>query len=240
MKHARRIVELFVCAAIVAPAAVLIASQNAQIPRSAPAGPPALSSTFDPATLQIAPGISLPPYGAVWILDGAETKPRLVRVPVTSAVANGHGGENLARNQVLVMKDLSSLDLLGAASGLRVTSRAPLIFIRQTDPVEAARRSPANPIGVESHYVLLRMRAQKDRRVLCTFSYWKFGGRHTRHEDDVEASSEEIAGGGWLKLTPKQPLPDGEYAVVRMPDDKTQAATEAYDFGVGPLPSPNP
>lgn len=190
--------------------------------------------------MEIAPGISLPPYGTVWILDGAETKPRLVRVPVTSAVANKHGGGNLARDQVLVIKDVASLDLLGPVSGLRVTSRAPAIFIRQTDPAEAARRYPANPVGLESHYVLLRMHALKDRRELCTFSYWKFGGRHTRHEDDVETSSEEIAGGDWLKLTPKQSLPDGEYAVVRMPDDKTQAATVAYDFGVGPLPSPKP
>jgi hypothetical protein len=236
--QARRAAEFFVLAILFAAMTISGLAQNEQIPRSAPAAPPAASSAFDPSSLQIAPGISLPPYGAVWILDRTESKPRLVRVPVTSAVANKHGGGNLARDQVLVIKDVASLDLLGAASGLRVASRTPAIFIRQTDPAEGAMQSPANPNDLLSHYVLVRMRAQKNRRELCSFSYWKFGGRRTRHEDDVEVSSEEIAGGRWLKLTPKQPLPDGEYAVVRMPDDKTQAGTEAYDFGVGPTPGP--
>ena len=240
MLIALRAGTLCVCAIFMATATVPIAAQNERIPRTAPAAPPAASSAFDPSTLQIAPGISLPPYGAVWLLDGAETNPRLIRIPVTSAVSNKHGGENLARNQVLVVKDVTSLDLLGAASGLRTAGRTPAIFIRQADPAEGATQSPAIPNGLESHYVLLRMRVQTDRRVLCTFSYWKFGGRRTRREDDIEASSEEIAGGRWLKLTPKQPLLNGEYAVARMPDDKTQAGTEAYDFGVGPARPPNP
>jgi hypothetical protein len=123
---------------------------------------------------------------------------------------------------------------------VRISSHTPAIFIRKSELEEEELQSAVDPKSAQSHYVLLRVRASDDRRQICSFSYWKFGGKRTRHEDDVEASVEEIAGGEWLKITPKQPLPDGEYAVMRMPDDKTQAGSQPYDFGVGPIPQPPP
>jgi hypothetical protein len=174
----------------------------------------------------------------VWVLDEAASPQKIVRVYLNNALPNRHVGENIARAELWVVKEVSTLDLLGPAAKVRISSHTPAVFVRKSELEEEELQSAANTASVQSHYVLLRLRALEDRREVCSFSYWKFGGKRTRHEEDVEAVTEEIAGGQWLKLTPKKPLPDGEYALVRMPDDKSQAGTVVYDFGVGPPPAP--
>jgi hypothetical protein len=95
--------------------------------------------------------------------------------------------------------------------------------------------------AVKLHYVLLRAHVVDGRRVIYGFSAAPFFGKFTRQKaDEVEVVSEEVATGQWLKITPKQPLPDGEYAINRMPDDKKLAETFVYDFGIDALPSKPP
>jgi hypothetical protein len=185
--------------------------------------------------LEAAPGIPLPPYGTVWILDSGETKSRLVRMRPSDALPDKHIAKNMARNEILILKNVSTLDLAGAASDLRLSGRPAAIFVRRAGPATQQVQPLGGGIVVPSHFVLLRTRQLDDRRELCSFTFWKLGGKRARHEDDVEISTEEIGGGRWLKLTPKQPVLDGEYAVVDMPEDPTQANASAYDFGVGPI-----
>jgi hypothetical protein len=202
--------------------------------QSSPSTARAATANSDPSLIEAAPGIPLPPYGAAWILDSSENKSRLIRMRSSSALPNKHVAKNLARDEVMVLKDVSTLDLPGGVAALRITNRSAVIFVRKSELTTPEVQSIVTAMGAASHYVLLRMRALEGRRVLCSFSYWKLGGKRTRREDDVDTTIEEIAGGRWLKLTPKQPLPDGEYALVAMPDDTTQAGTYVYDFGVGP------
>lgn len=239
MLHSNRLSTSIVSVALLCSAARAVVAQAKVESRLPQVTGAAASSNSDPAPFEVAPGIPLPANGMVWILDQAEDKPELVRIYLSNALANRHVGENVARAELWVVKEVSTLDLLGAAARLRVHSRTPAIFIRKSVVEEEELQSAANAKSVDSHYVLLRMRALKDRRELCSFSYWRFGGKRTRHEDDVEAQTEEIANGKWLMITSKQPLANGEYAVVRMPEDKTQAGTLAYDFGIGPLPPPS-
>lgn len=200
---------------------------------SAPANSAALNSNSP--ILEAAPGIPLPPYGTVWILDSGDSKSRLVRMRPSDALPDKHTAKNMARNEILILKNVSTLDLAGAASGLRLTGRPVAIFVRKAGPATQQVQPLGAGIVVPSHFVLLRTRQLDDRRELCSFSFWKLGGKRARHEDEVETSTEEIGDGRWLKLTPKQPVPDGEYAVVDMPEDPTQANASAYDFGVGPV-----
>jgi len=225
---------LLVCVATVALAGAGIAQVQpvSPLPRR-PASAAPLNSDSPP--LEAAPGIPLPPYGTVWILDSGEAKSRLVRMRPSDALPDKHIAKNIARNEIMILKNVSTLDLAGAASGLRLTGRPVAIFVRRAGPATQQVQPLGGVINVPSHFVLLRTRQLDDRRELCSFSFWKLGGKRTRHEDEVETSTEEIGDGRWLKLTPKQPVPDGEYAVVDMPEDATQANASAYDFGVGPI-----
>jgi hypothetical protein len=45
--------------------------------------------------------------------------------------------------------------------------------------------------------------------------------------------------GDWVKLTPSEPLPQGEYAVVELLDKK-QINLFVWDFGVNPAAPQNP
>ena len=193
----------------------------------------------DSSPVEIAPGIPLPPKGIVWILDKAEEKQELVRVSLNKASFNRHVGENVARTQFF-LKAVATLELPEAAAKLRLSSRTPVIYVHKSVEEEEEVQSAATGV-VKGHYVLLRTRVVGGRRVIYGFSESPLFGKFNRQkEDEVEVISEEIAAGQWLKLTPKQPLPDGEYAVNKLPDDKKIGETFVYDFGIGALPAQPP
>jgi hypothetical protein len=178
----------------------------------------------------VVPGVPLPAKGIVWILDVSEDRPELVHIDLDTANLNRHVGKNIARNQFF-LKAVATLELPDATAKQRVTSRTPVIFVRKTLEEEELQSAAKD---VQAHYVLLRMHAVDGRRVLYGFSASPFFGKFTRQkEDEVEVLSEEVAAGQWMKLTPKQPLADGEYAVNRMPDDKALFENFAYAFGIG-------
>jgi hypothetical protein len=199
----------------------------------------ATASGSDSSPVEIAPGIPLPPKGIVWIFDKAEEKQVLVRVSLNNASFNRHVGENAARTQFF-LKGVATLELPDAAAKMRLSSRTPVIYVHRS--VEEEDELPSAATGVvKGHYVLLRTRVVGGRRVIYGFSESPLFGKFNRQkEEEVEVISEEIARGQWLKLTPKQPLPDGEYAVNKLPDDKKIGETFVYDFGIGALPTQPP
>ncbi len=199
--------------------------------------------TPDNPQLEIAPGVLLPEKGMVWILDRTENQSHLERIYLSEARVNRHLAENVVRAQFLVLRMSSEIDLNGTAAKLRLSSKTPIIFVHKSEEDEEESQSPANSKGVLAHYVLLHLRVADDRRVICTFTAWQLGIKPGRHEDVVKVLTEELTG-QWLKITPKQALPDGEYIVTRWPDDKKQYESHVYDFGVGtpingPLTSPS-
>jgi hypothetical protein len=183
---------------------------------------------------EVAPGIQLPSRGMVWILDVAQNKPELTRIYVNGASENMHRGGNFARAQVL-MKQVVTLGLRGGAAKLRVDSRTPVVFVRKSTEEEEESDSQAAGNGnvPQAHYVLLHLPVVRDSRVVCDFSSAPIAGKPTRLQVTVEISMEQVANGQWWRISPRQPLPDGEYAIAFMPDDKTQSQTEVYDFGIG-------
>jgi hypothetical protein len=231
MMQSKHLLKSLVCTALFCAAAVSGAGQEKEATQSSSSVEVKAISSSDTAQFEVAPGIQLPANGIVWILDMAESKPDLVRIYHNNASPNRHRGANFARTQFL-LKQVLTFELPDAAAKLRVSNRTPIIFVRKS-AVEEELQSAANGKSVQAHHVLLRMRIADDRRVLCYASYGQIAGKPTRHEDEVEVLTEEVAAGQWLKITPKQPLPDGEYAVAHMPDDKALIETFAYDFGIG-------
>jgi hypothetical protein len=211
--YPKRRIHWFVHVAFLGIAAASGAAQENRATLSSPNPAATSNAKFSAAGVEVAPGIPLPANGMVWILDQKENEPRLSRIRLNSAHINGHRAENFVRAQFLVLKMGSSVELLGMAAKARVDSHTPAIFVRKSEEAEEEAQSAVNPTSVQEHYVLLHAQVADDHRVLCTFTAWQLG----------------------LKLTPKQPIPDGEYAVVHMPDSKKMFETNSYDFGVGPV-----
>jgi hypothetical protein len=54
----------------------------------------------------------------------------------------------------------------------------------------------------------------------------------------VETTSELLPGGHWMKITPKQPLDFGEYALMEVLSDR-DVNSAVWDFGVHPVAPEN-
>jgi len=235
--HTERLRKCLVCAALFCTVAATRARQGTGTTQSPASAEVATAPSSDTALFEVAPGIPLPQRGIVWVLDTTEGKPELVRVSLSNASFNRHIGENIARSQFF-LKSVATLELPDAAAKLRVSSRTPVIYVRRSAEEEEELQS-ASTGAVNVHYVLLRTRVVDGRRVIYGFSAAPFGKYVRQKEDEVEVISQEVATGQWLKITPKQPLPDGEYAVNRMPDDRKLAESFVYDFGIG-IPATQP
>ncbi len=194
-------------------------------------------SVSESSEFQIAPGLRFPDKGVVWVLDGAPEKPEAVRVFHNNAKLDRHTGANIVGGLLIgpLNKCKSTVVLPGVAAKVRVRSHSPVIFVRRTAE-EEEMESSANGKAVPRHLALLKMRVDGGHRLVNTFSTWV--GKTSRHEDLADVSTEEVAGGSWVKLIPRAPLPDGEYAVVQLPDDKKLFKSVIYDFGIGAAPQP--
>jgi hypothetical protein len=227
------------CAALLLALAAGNAAQNKDAFRpSSSAGDSDAAGTSSKSAVQFeaAPGIPLPGRGMVWILDQGENGTELSRIYLNIVHVNGHTAENFVKAQFLVLPMGAAFELPNPAAKLRVRSHTPVIFYRISTEEEEEVKSvqpAANTQGIRVHYVLLRVKVNGDHRIPYTYVSWQLGIKRARREDDVDVSTEEVANGQWMKITPREPLLDGEYAVVRMPDNKKYYELNAYDFGVG-------
>jgi hypothetical protein len=89
---------------------------------------------------------------------------------------------------------------------------------------------------VSDHYRIVRLEKKKDTRVLGNVNVAIYG-KVSQKENWVKTMSQP-AGGGWVKLTPAEPLTPGEYAVVELLD-KGQVNLYVWDFGVDPAAPAN-
>jgi hypothetical protein len=63
-------------------------------------------------------------------------------------------------------------------------------------------------------------------------------GNVKQQEDVIETTTEILPGGHWMKLTPKQSLGFGEYALMEILSDK-EVNLGVWDFGVHPMAPAN-
>jgi hypothetical protein len=59
-----------------------------------------------------------------------------------------------------------------------------------------------------------------------------------QQEDVIDTTTEMLPGGHWMKVTPKQPLDFGEYALMEIVSDR-EVNTGVWDFGVHPVKPEN-
>jgi hypothetical protein len=90
-----------------------------------------------------------------------------------------------------------------------------------------------NGAGSEkSRYVITRVDVRKGLRVVASFSINLLGGVK-RQTDVVEMNAELLPGGHWMKLTPREPLEFGEYALMEVVSER-EVNLGVWDFGVHP------
>lgn len=183
---------------------------------------------------QVAPGLRLPSEGGVFALDTYLAQPELVPLDQTGGEVNKHTGHNVLRGVLNpVAGSKHTIELPGPSSKLQVHALLPAIYIN-IDPADSDQdaNDAKAPAGAElpwDRFRIVRVETKGDKRIVGEVKIALTG--KTRQEENVIPTDAQQLGEGWIKLTPKEPLKPGEYAIAEMLG-KQGMNSYVWDFGV--------
>jgi len=207
-------------------------------------------------TPEVAPDLHLPDLDSVVALDYFQGAPELVPLVQSEGSLNhttSHNILKLAINPRAAPHTI--LQLKGVESPVQMHVDQPVIYLRVGDDSGVSRGG--TPFTVDTHgaggaqdktdsgggsansgYVMVRADVRTDARVLASFNIAMIGSGVRQQEDVIDTTTEMLPGGHWMKVTPKQPLDFGEYALMEIVSDR-EVNTGVWDFGVHPVKPEN-
>jgi hypothetical protein len=175
-------------------------------------------------------------------------------VPQSQGELNHNTGHNVVK---AVVNPLSSshqlVQLKGDRSIVQLHVDQPVIYIRIGEAAVAPNGS--EPMTVDTHgaaqamtdkhpgdpaasrYVIVQADVRTNSRIVSSFKINALGTVQ-RQEDVIETTTEILPGGHWMKVTPKQSLGFGEYALMEVLSDN-EVNLGVWDFGVHPMAPAN-
>lgn len=232
------------------------AEGDSQTPGSAPPiDPELLKEEADRAAMtpEVAPDLRLPDLDNVLAFDTFRGQPQLVPLPQSDGELNHNTAHNILKAAVNPLSSSHQLvQLKGERSMVQMHVDSPVIYIRLG---EAITPDGSDPLTVDTHgassamkdahpgdptasrYVVVRADVRTGSRIVSSFKIGMLGGVK-REEDVVETTSEILPGGHWMKLTPRQSLTFGEYALMEVLSDH-EVNLGVWDFGVHPAAPAN-
>ena len=88
-----------------------------------------------------------------------------------------------------------------------------------------------------SRYAIVRAQMSKNSRVIASSNIGMLG-KTSQSDDIVDTTAVMLPGKHWLKLTPKQPLEIGEYALIEIISPK-EVNMAVWDFRIDPTSQEN-
>ena len=211
-------------------------------------------------TPQAAPGLNLPDFEGVFVLDAYQGQPQLVELQQDAGDLN----RNMKRNVITaainpLASAKQSIELPGEHAPVQVHQNRPAIFVNmspdqpdatlQQKTQEAEKAAQSKDTGKDSKgkqgaeaepgqpYRLVRLEPKKGKRVLGNIKIAIYG-KVSQEQKFVPSSFERLTG-NWVKVVPSADLQPGEYAVVEMLNPK-EMNLYVWDFGVNPNAPANP
>jgi hypothetical protein len=197
----------------------------------------------------VAPGLHLPDRDGIFILDNFQSIPELVHLDQSSGNVNRDTNHNVLRAAIGSFS--------GAKEPVRINGQAARVRAHVDDPVLYVSLDTANSEDVapedammvnthaantvpgkddysspESHYAIVRVDVHPGERVIGALRI-THAGDATQSADIIPTKVEILPGKHWMKLTPKEPLPIGEYALMEILQPGV-INLDVWDFGVSP------
>lgn len=199
---------------------------------------------------QVAPGLRIPEDEGVFLFDNFQGEPQLDEIQQTSGDINRNTKSNIFRGAINPIAGLrQSIELEGAHAKVQSHVGVPSLYLNvgpdipQPDSSKSAksgvansREEPEKPQQAESaivpfdRYLIIRAAVKGDKRLVGELKR-SVTGKVSQEEHPVKTTIDSVAG-GWLKITPTEPLAPGEYALVEM--EKEGMNLDVWDFGVNP------
>jgi hypothetical protein len=201
---------------------------------------------------EVARGLTLPDQDGVFVLDEFQGTPQLIElVPSTGdlQMARQHG----IRSVLPLQGQTAHVELEGPAAKVHLHVNEPTLYLSLDSPDDArvaGDQVTAHALSVDTHgassvahpkrgatsaksgFAIVRVDTRKSVRIVGTVHVSPTGDV-TQDENVIPATAEVLPGKHWLKLTPKEPLLIGEYALVEILSSKDMNAS-VWDFQVNP------
>lgn len=205
-------------------------------------------------TPEVAKDLRLPDQDSVLGLDTFHGTPELVPMPQSDGDLNRNTAHSVVKAAVNPLSTSHQLvQLKGEKAAVQFHVDSPVLFIRigsdeppptggaplTVDTHGASSAMKDVPAGGSAHsrYVIVRADVRQGARIVASFKINALGSVH-QQEDVVETGQEVLPGGHWMKLTPRQPLDFGEYALMEIISDR-EVNLGVWDFGVHPVAKEN-
>ena len=200
---------------------------------------------------EVAPGLRLPIDSGVFLLDSFQGEAQLDEIQQTAGDVNRNTKGNIFRGAITGQKQ--TIELEGAHAALQSHVAVPSLYInveqtpdQPSAPTDSGRERPSlrqqpqqpqqpeqpqQPIVPFDRFRIVRTEVKGGKRILGDVKR-QVTGKISQDQRFVKTTITNVTG-GWLKLTPTDPLPPGEYALVEMMG-KEGMNLYVWDFGVNP------
>ena len=181
---------------------------------------------------EILPGLRLPGTGGVFLLDYFNGKPELAEILQNGSEVNQNAKQNVLRSAINPFgSSKHSFELKGPHATIQSHVATPTIYV---DIDEGA----LNDVPLNGRFRIVRADVRKDVRVIGNLKV-TFTGKSSQQGNFLTTNVEKVGTGEWVRVTPAQPLPAGEYAVVEMLGPE-EINLYVWDFGVDAKAPANP
>jgi hypothetical protein len=192
-------------------------------------------------TPEVAPRLRLPRQGGVYLLDVFQQQATLTELVQNGGEVKRNTGKNVLHATVNPLASArQTIELPGAHARVQSHVGNPYIYVNLDDDPDDAAGKAAGAQAPRERFRIVRAEsdAKKNTRVVGAIRVAMYG-KVSQQQKYVAATVEPFSG-PWVKLTPAEPLPPGEYAVVELLGEKQEMNLYVWDFGVDPRAPANP
>jgi hypothetical protein len=199
---------------------------------------------------QVAPGLHLPDDTGVFLLDTFQGQPQLIEVQQNAGDVNRNTKTNLLRGVIPLAGARQTVELPHEHAALQAHASVPSFYIkideesensgikddtiRNTPPAPQRTQQPQQPqqaLVPFDRFHIVRAEVKGGKRIVGNMTATATG-KVSQKQHMMKTTISRI-NGGWLKLTPTEDLPPGEYAVIEtMGEDGMNLYV--WDFGINP------
>ena len=188
----------------------------------------------------VAPGLRLPDDGGVFLLDTYQNQAQLDELQQAGGELKRNTKSNILRSTINPLASAKqTIELAGEHARIQSHVALPSLYIN-LDPEQSATGAaaasatangePAAPAPNE-RFKIIRAESKGGKRIAGGVKIAVYG--KVKADQRFVPTTVTPMTGGWVKITPTEPLPHGEYAVAEMLG-KEGMNLYVWDFGVNP------